>query len=244
MLVELTGATGVLARNDARVRLLEGLEQRVEVVHGEVPEQVAVVEGGVEYAVDARHGQKTGLFLDQREVREAAAVYARGRALDCFAYDGFSQGSWRATASVSTRWRSPARRWAGSPATASPISCRAKPTSSTSSDTWKRPATDSTRDRPRSAGVCEEQSLGAEGDRRLQGHQPARRGCSPRGGTSSRAVVRDNVDEATFAEVVYEASVDSHVQVTVVGSGCKVAIWCSWAPETYYLKCFILRRLG
>ena len=33
-------------------------------------------------------GQKTGLFLDQRENREAAARYARGRLLDCFSYNG------------------------------------------------------------------------------------------------------------------------------------------------------------
>ena len=33
-------------------------------------------------------GQKTGLFLDQRENRVAAARYARGRLLDAFSYNG------------------------------------------------------------------------------------------------------------------------------------------------------------
>jgi 23S rRNA (cytosine1962-C5)-methyltransferase len=33
-------------------------------------------------------GQKTGLFLDQRENRVAAAQYARGRLLDTFSYNG------------------------------------------------------------------------------------------------------------------------------------------------------------
>ena len=47
-----------------------------------------VTEIGVEYDVDVRHGQKTGLFLDQRENRAAAAVYAHGRLLDCFSYHG------------------------------------------------------------------------------------------------------------------------------------------------------------
>src|SRR5262245_12037041 len=37
LLVEMTGAHGVLARNDPRVRLLEGLDQRVATVHGDVP---------------------------------------------------------------------------------------------------------------------------------------------------------------------------------------------------------------
>ena len=48
-----------------------------------------------------------------------------------------------------------------------------------------------------------------------------------------------NVDEATFAEIVYEASVDSHVPVTVVekrmqGRDHPVLLG---VPETYYLKC-------
>ena len=45
-------------------------------------------EGAVHYEVDLFHGQKTGLFLDQRENREAAARYARGRLLDAFSYNG------------------------------------------------------------------------------------------------------------------------------------------------------------
>ena len=88
LLVELTGAAGVLERNDPRVRALEGLDQRVSVVLGEVPERVRVHEGPVEYEVDLRHGQKTGLFLDQRENHAAAAGYARGRLLDAFSYHG------------------------------------------------------------------------------------------------------------------------------------------------------------
>ena len=87
-LVALTGATGVLERNDPRVRQLEGLESRVSVVHGEVPDVVHVHEGAVEYDVDLRRAQKTGLFLDQRENHLAAAGYARGRLLDCFSYHG------------------------------------------------------------------------------------------------------------------------------------------------------------
>ena len=71
-----------------RVRTLEGLEQTVEVLAGSVPDSVVVSEGQIEYEVDLRKGQKTGLFLDQRENREAAARYARGRLLDCFSYHG------------------------------------------------------------------------------------------------------------------------------------------------------------
>src|SRR4051812_7613134 len=79
---------GILARNDPRARLLDGLEQRVDVLAGEVPERVTITETGVQYDVDLRRSQKTGLFLDQRENRAAGAAYARGRMLDCFSYNG------------------------------------------------------------------------------------------------------------------------------------------------------------
>ena len=57
-------------------------------LYGDVPERIEVREGAVRYEVDPWHGQKTGLFLDQRENREAALRYARGRLLDAFSYNG------------------------------------------------------------------------------------------------------------------------------------------------------------
>src|SRR5689334_342383 len=75
LLDKLLSPAGMLARNDPRVRALEGLAQTVEVVSGTIPDTVVVREGAIEYDVDLRRGQKTGLFLDQRENREAAALY-------------------------------------------------------------------------------------------------------------------------------------------------------------------------
>jgi 23S rRNA (cytosine1962-C5)-methyltransferase len=87
-LVSLLHPSGIVERNDPKVRALEGLEPVVSVLHGEVPETVEVSEGDVRFAVDLRTGQKTGLFLDQRENHLAARQYARGRVLDAFTYDG------------------------------------------------------------------------------------------------------------------------------------------------------------
>jgi 23S rRNA (cytosine1962-C5)-methyltransferase len=88
LLVELLEPKGILARNDPRVRRLEGLAEEIVVLHGEVPDAIEISEGELRFAVDLRHGQKTGAFLDQRENHRAAAHYARGRALDAFAYHG------------------------------------------------------------------------------------------------------------------------------------------------------------
>jgi len=87
-LVELLKPRGIVERNDPKVRTLEGLEQTVSVLHGEVPDRVEISEGDVRLAVDLREGQKTGLFLDQRENHLAARRYAKGRVLDAFCYDG------------------------------------------------------------------------------------------------------------------------------------------------------------
>jgi 23S rRNA (cytosine1962-C5)-methyltransferase len=88
LLVEQLKPAGVLARNDVRVRHLEGLDSSVALLHGEVPDVVHVREGRIDHEVDLWHGQKTGLFLDQRENRVAAHAYAHGRMLDCFSYHG------------------------------------------------------------------------------------------------------------------------------------------------------------
>jgi 23S rRNA (cytosine1962-C5)-methyltransferase len=88
LLVELLAPRGILARNDPRVRRLEGLAEETVVLFGEVPDAIEISEGELRFGVDLRHGQKTGSFLDQRENHAAAAQYARGRALDAFTYHG------------------------------------------------------------------------------------------------------------------------------------------------------------
>jgi 23S rRNA (cytosine1962-C5)-methyltransferase len=78
----------IVERNEARVRDLEGLPRVAGLVYGQSPGEIVIQEAGVRFAVDLIEGQKTGAFLDQRENRIAAARYARGRALDCFTFQG------------------------------------------------------------------------------------------------------------------------------------------------------------
>jgi 23S rRNA (cytosine1962-C5)-methyltransferase len=79
---------GLLARNDPAVRVHENLTQSVELLHGEVPEEIEVREADARYLAAPWRGQKTGAFLDQRENRIRAGQLARGRTLDCFSYHG------------------------------------------------------------------------------------------------------------------------------------------------------------
>jgi 23S rRNA (cytosine1962-C5)-methyltransferase len=88
-LEEIFQPKGIVARNDVPVRAKEQLPLETTILAGEVPGPVAVRMNGLTLQADLLHGQKTGIFLDQRENYRAAARYARGgRALDCFASTG------------------------------------------------------------------------------------------------------------------------------------------------------------
>src|SRR5947207_6598095 len=247
-LTDLLQPRGILARNDPRARVLEGLEQRVDVLAGEVPESVPVTETGIEYAVDLRRGQKTGLFLDQRENRAAAAQYARGRLLDCFSYTG-------GFALVLGR------------------RCQETIAFDVSEDAVARVRQNAQRNGvvidARVGNVFDElRGLDRVGERfdtivldppafakNKAAIANARAGykeinlralkvLNP-GGTLVTCSCSYHVNEAAFAELVYEASVDARTPVTVVekrmqGRDHPVLLG---VPETYYLKCFILRKL-
>lgn len=90
LLVERFDPRTVVARNDVKVRRLEGLTPEVAIWHGERPEPFEVTIGERVFVVDIVEGQKTGAFLDQQENWRAAARWATGaeRALDVFSGDG------------------------------------------------------------------------------------------------------------------------------------------------------------
>ncbi len=249
MLVELLEPVGVLARNDPKVRALEGLDQHVTVLHGTIPESVFVREGPVEYDVDLRKGQKTGLFLDQRENKEAASRYARGRLLDGFSYHGGF-----------------ALRLAGQCAECDAIEISAEAAARIRANATRNSVSNV---RVHEANVFDElRRLERAGERydtivldppafaknkasipnALAGYKEinlrALRLLTP-GGYLVTCSCSYNVNEEMFAAMLHEASVDSHVPLTVVekrtqGRDHPVLVG---VPETHYLKCFILRRV-
>jgi 23S rRNA (cytosine1962-C5)-methyltransferase len=84
----------IVERNDAKVRQLEGLPMINSVLRAAAgerqvpPAEFTVSENGLKFWIDLLGGQKTGAFLDQRENRAAAMRYGYGRALDCFSFHG------------------------------------------------------------------------------------------------------------------------------------------------------------
>ena len=88
ILIEQFNPRAVIERNDARVRELEGLELRSDVLYGDRPDEIEINQHGVRFVVSPLGGQKTGAFLDQRENYLAARSVAHGRALDCFTCNG------------------------------------------------------------------------------------------------------------------------------------------------------------
>jgi 23S rRNA (cytosine1962-C5)-methyltransferase len=88
-LLKVLRPAGILLRNDSGARALEQLESYVAVVHGAVPERVAVEEHGASFEVAPATGQKTGWFFDQYSNRQQLAHYVRdARVLDLFSYVG------------------------------------------------------------------------------------------------------------------------------------------------------------
>jgi 23S rRNA (cytosine1962-C5)-methyltransferase len=250
LLVERLKPAGILARNDPRVRLLEGLDQRVEVLHGTVPDVIDVREGRVTYAVDPYKGQKTGLFLDQRENRVAAAIYAHGRGLDAFSYNG---GFAMALAGV----------------------CDDVTAIDISEDAVARIVANVDRNgitnvRAHAMNVFDElRELERRGERfdTIVLDPPAfakNKGAVPKalsgykeinlralkllnpGGILVTCSCSYNVSEGMFADVIAAAAADARADVTVVekrmqGRDHPVLVT---VPETFYLKCFVLRKLG
>ncbi|MEE8057348.1 MAG: class I SAM-dependent rRNA methyltransferase [Pseudomonadales bacterium] len=80
---------GILLKNDSRIRQAEALPEYVEVVYGEVPTCVPILENGVHFSVPVYDGQKTGWFYDHRANRARLVDYVRDkRVLDVFSYIG------------------------------------------------------------------------------------------------------------------------------------------------------------
>jgi 23S rRNA (cytosine1962-C5)-methyltransferase len=249
-LVEIARPKGILARNDPRVRLLEGLTQHVEVIYGDVPERIEVREGAVHYQVDPWRGQKTGLFLDQRENREAALRYARGRLLDAFSYNGgFALSLAKKCESVLAvdisadavaRIRENATR-NGVPN----VEARAMNVFDELRELERTRARFDTIVLDPPAFAKNKASIGKAMSGYKEINLRALKLLEP-GGFLVTCSCSYNVSEEMFLDVVSAAAADAGTEVSLVekrAQGRDHPILIN-VPETYYLKCLILRKLA
>jgi 23S rRNA (cytosine1962-C5)-methyltransferase len=250
LLQELLRPAGILARNDPRVRELEGLDRKVELLTGAVPERVTVREGSVEHEVDLWRGQKTGLFLDQRENRAAAAAYARGRALDCFSYHGgFALAlARRATEVIALEISADAAARARENASRNGLSNVSVKTVNVFDELRELDRGDERFDTivlDPPAFAKNRKSVPAARSGYKEINLRALKLLEP-GGYLVTCSCSYNVDEALFGEILWEAAVDARATVAVVEKRMQsrdhpVLIG---VPETYYLKCFVARKLA
>lgn len=79
----------IYEKSHMTVRREEGLSDVQGVVVGEKVNEVQIRENGQRFIVSIAEGQKTGFFLDHREMRLSVKEMAKGkRVLNCFAYTG------------------------------------------------------------------------------------------------------------------------------------------------------------
>jgi 23S rRNA (cytosine1962-C5)-methyltransferase len=88
-LVEQLKPLAIWEKSDTPSRKIEGLESQVGWLYGKPVETIEVMENGLRFLIDFSHVQKTGLFLDQREMRQLVREISYDKVvLNCFGYTG------------------------------------------------------------------------------------------------------------------------------------------------------------
>jgi 23S rRNA (cytosine1962-C5)-methyltransferase len=83
------GISNIVLNCMSRSRRLEGLNEGLTVIQGAVTEPIKVKMNKAVYFADVLHGQKTGIFFDQRFNHELAAKLSKGKdVLDVFSHVG------------------------------------------------------------------------------------------------------------------------------------------------------------
>jgi 23S rRNA (cytosine1962-C5)-methyltransferase len=232
------------------VRELEGLDRKVGLLAGEVPETVEVQENGVRFEADLRKGQKTGMFLDQRENHAMARAYARGRVLDGFTYNGgfalhvAPQASEVLAVDVSTEALLRVRRNAERNGMTNVVAREAN-AFDLLHDLYKQGERFDTviLDPPAFAKSKDAVEKAWRGYKEI--NLRALQLLSP-GGCLITCSCSYHVDEVAFEEILWSAAVDAGATITVVEKRRQARDHpiVLGVPETYYLKCLVLRKLA
>ena len=243
---------GVVLMADSPLRELEGLPLERRIWWGEVPERVAVQVGGFPLEVDLVGGQKTGLFLDQRENRKRAESRARGRrALDMFCYQGewsmhMARGGAESVLAIDSS--EPALELAAQNAERAGLSDRITFQRSHAFDTIRRMDRENERfgivvvDPP---ALIKSRRNMAQGARAYRELNRAAMGLLEEDGILVTCSCSHHLDDSLFHQVLLEAA-------RLAKRPMRVLEWAGEAPdhprllavpETHYLKCAVLQAL-
>ncbi|MGR3912211.1 MAG: class I SAM-dependent rRNA methyltransferase [Candidatus Rhabdochlamydia sp.] len=88
-LKELCHPKAIYEKSVSAARRQEGLVDTKGLLYGEAIKELWIKENGLSFLVRPLEGQKTGFFIDQREMRKEVCHLSQGaRVLNCFAYTG------------------------------------------------------------------------------------------------------------------------------------------------------------
>ena len=243
---------GVMRMADSALRALEGLPLERGVWWGEVPERILVDIDGFSIEVDLYAGQKTGLYLDQRENRRRAGARAAGqRVLDLFCY----QGEWSlhaaragATAVLAVDSSAPALAAAKRNAERNGLADRISFRQGDCFDIVRELERAGERfglvllDPP---ALIKSRAALAAGARAYREINPAAMGLLAEGGTLVTSSCSHHLEDPLFRQVLIEAA-------RAAKRPFRVLDWTAEAPdhpqllavpETHYLKCAVLQAL-
>ena len=80
---------GIYEKSHSSARRQEGLPDLLTPLYGDCPKEILAKENGISFLVGIEEGQKTGFFLDQREMRQLIHRISKNkRVLNCFSYTG------------------------------------------------------------------------------------------------------------------------------------------------------------
>lgn len=249
ILEETLHPAGILERNDVKARRLEGLEETSGVLRGEIPEEIEIAEDGIRFLVDLRRGQKTGFFLDQGDNRVAAKRYASGRALDCFTHTG----------AFALHFAARCESVRGVDVSAESVAMAARNSALNGFDNTEFYAAnvfDALRELERAGEtfdtICLDPPAFAKNRKSIAGARSGYKEINLRAlkllrpeGVLVTSSCSYHMSEADFFDLIAEAARDCRRPLQLIEKRGQASDHPMLAgmPETYYLKCFILRAL-
>jgi len=254
-LVALLSPAGIVARNEQKSRVKEGLPLETRVLQGDIPDEVEFEEDGISFCVSLLKGQKTGGYVDQRDNHIALRRLLEGRppmasALDIFSYQGgFAMHLGRVADRV-LAVDSSADALVNLTRNAALNGIETIDTVEANAFDWLKAESQSARrhgcivlDPPAFAKRASEVLRAASAYKEI--NLRAMKVLAP-GGILATSTCSQHIDDAMFLDILREASVDARQEFRLIerrGQGADHPVLLT-VPETRYLSCMFLEMVS